>query len=242
MEGNKVDQQINMKINSLAGGSGGSIEVQEGGTPVVASCDTLNFSGGGVSITDAGGGEAKLVISGGGGATGEAFSPLNVGAVGVVSIDLSSFNNIIYLTIAEYDGNIDNVTVYGANAGEIDGDVEVACYRWVGVDDPGNVLMGIAATDPVALCKHGPNVLNFVAEPGQTMEVTAGENIMIGMRLKAGTWETVGLDQSFDNWVYAIESGGGSVDFPDSYPVFEDEGWQSTTHRFACTLWQEAGA
>tara|TARA_R100001530_G_scaffold19290_1_gene16290 strand:+ start:1397 stop:2134 length:738 start_codon:yes stop_codon:yes gene_type:complete len=241
MQGIKKDMQQDMRIAKLeaAGGGGSALDVQDDGVSKQNPTSILNFTGDGVDVTANEGEEAQIHIPGGGGATGEAFSPLNVGAAGNATVVLDGFGNMMYLTVAEYNGTIDKVTVWGANSGENDGDVVFACYRWVGVDNPGNVLMGLAETDPLDLCDHGPNVLSFVAAEGQNMEVVAGENLVVGMYLKSGTWETVGLAGiGFESWIYGIESAVGG-DFPETVPQIEEEGWASSANRFACTLWQD---
>lgn len=52
--------------------SGGAIDIEEEGTPVATSINTINFTGSGVSVTDAGGGVVDVDISGGGGGSGTA--------------------------------------------------------------------------------------------------------------------------------------------------------------------------
>lgn len=63
------------KINSLstAIGGGGTIAVQDEGTPILTA-STLNFVGAGVDATDAGGGVATITIPGGGGGAGTSTS------------------------------------------------------------------------------------------------------------------------------------------------------------------------
>lgn len=59
---------VNSRIDSLstAIGGGGTIDVEDEGTPVMTAA-TLNFIGSGVTATDAGGGVADIDITGGGG-------------------------------------------------------------------------------------------------------------------------------------------------------------------------------
>lgn len=66
---------INSRIDSLSAaiGGGGTIAVQDEGTPVGV-FTTLNFSGTGVAATDAGGGVALIDIAGGGGGAGTSTS------------------------------------------------------------------------------------------------------------------------------------------------------------------------
>lgn len=64
--GNSAPNGPENATTSASGGGGGSIEVDKSGLSVVASATKLNFAGSGVTVTDQGGGEAKIVITGGG--------------------------------------------------------------------------------------------------------------------------------------------------------------------------------
>jgi len=50
----------------LGGGGGGGVDVENGGSPL-GNFDTINFTGAGVTASDAGGGKANVTIPGGGG-------------------------------------------------------------------------------------------------------------------------------------------------------------------------------
>lgn len=50
---------------------GGSVSVEDDGSEIVATATTLNFTGAGVTVSDAGGGQANIAITGGGGGTVE---------------------------------------------------------------------------------------------------------------------------------------------------------------------------
>lgn len=83
---------------AAGGGGGAGVNVEDDGTPVVSPASTLDFAGDGVSVTDAGGGEATITIPGGGGSsaggweiksgTKEAFLPPEPTPVA----DVSSFS------------------------------------------------------------------------------------------------------------------------------------------------------
>lgn len=58
----------------------GSLAVEEDGSVVVSSATTLNFTGSGVSVSDAGGGQVDIDITGGGGSS-TAWTPLTNGEI-----------------------------------------------------------------------------------------------------------------------------------------------------------------
>ena len=53
-------------VSEGGGGGGSALDVQEDGIDIVNPATTLNFTGGGVTVTDAGGGTADIAIPGGG--------------------------------------------------------------------------------------------------------------------------------------------------------------------------------
>lgn len=57
-------------VAELLGGGGGAIDVEDSGTPVVTGASAINFTGAGVTVTDAGDGVAEVDIPGGGGGGG----------------------------------------------------------------------------------------------------------------------------------------------------------------------------
>lgn len=82
---------------AASGGGGGAIAVDENGSPVVASANTLNFTGAGVAVTDGGGGQANIAISGGGGGSG-AMVLLSAAAItpGAANIDFTGLDTTTY--------------------------------------------------------------------------------------------------------------------------------------------------
>ena len=63
--------QVEAALQELGAAAGGTIAVEDEGV-AVNNAATLNFTGAGVSVTDAGGGEATITISGGGGSVSDA--------------------------------------------------------------------------------------------------------------------------------------------------------------------------
>lgn len=68
--GQVLTYQSGQWINSTPAG-GGSIAIEDEGSEILASMSRINFVGAGVTVTDAGGGEATVTIPGGGGSTNE---------------------------------------------------------------------------------------------------------------------------------------------------------------------------
>jgi hypothetical protein len=101
------------RITAASNGTGGitGIRVEDEGTSVVASATALNFAGTGVTVTDAGSGEALVTISGGGGGgTGwqlvnQSGTPITSGqtwthSTNVANVDvtgLGSYNELLFV-------------------------------------------------------------------------------------------------------------------------------------------------
>lgn len=59
---------------------GGDVAIEDDDTPVIAAASTLNFTGPGVTVTDAGSGQADIAITGGGGGGGGGGSTMQTAA------------------------------------------------------------------------------------------------------------------------------------------------------------------
>ena len=62
--------RLYLGLGTGGGGSGTLQDVKEGGITIVASATSINFTGAGVSVVNAGGGQADVSIPGGGGGGG----------------------------------------------------------------------------------------------------------------------------------------------------------------------------
>lgn len=81
-----------------------------------------------------------------------------------------------------------------------------------------------------ATCSTGPNVINLVAEPGQSLSVTAGEDIVVGFYPSGTSWRTI-----YDDGISDIAFGISNTANITSMPASPTGGASSV--RFACTLY-----
>ena len=119
------------------GGGGGDVAVEDDGTAILAAASILNFTGAGVAVTDAGGGQADINIPGGGGGGDVAVeddgvsivaaaSTLNFTGAGVVVTDAGS---------GQVDIDIEPVELFLGPSDETDDSDPVYFYfGWASVD------------------------------------------------------------------------------------------------------------
>jgi hypothetical protein len=170
---------------------------------------------------------------GGGGGGNMAFSPINVAACGS---DINLGQAVLYLTIAEHDMTIANCTVWGSNSFG-SGNIEVAVYRYgLGGWGTGSI-MGIS---PITICGYGPNDLTINAVAPETLTVTAGEWLIVGMVDKTDEpdWQSAShkaLSNKMFGQVNIVPPPGV---LPELTPPLDDsDEWFETDFRFALTLW-----
>ena len=177
----------------------------------------------------------KWAAGGGGGGGNMAFSPVPI-AVCDMGLEIGGSTHIM-LSIAEHDMTVAKATIWGANIG-LTGDMELGLYRYGGGwGSVTNVLIGKAAL-PTGLCVYGPNQLDWTAEGGQTLDITAGENIMIGIRNKDSepNFNPAG-HLGIGDKMFGQQSMDLLVVFPPVAPGFEEELWDASNQRFGVTLW-----
>lgn len=97
--------------NQTTGPGGGSISVDEEGTPVVATATALNFIGSTVTVTDAGGGQADVTISG--------AAVIDVEDEGTPTVVGAGTLNFIGsgVTVTDAGGGVADVTISGGGGG-----------------------------------------------------------------------------------------------------------------------------
>jgi len=162
-----------------------------------------------------------------GGGVSHGFSPIPVALCGN-ALTLTTSYNYYYLTVAEVDMTVANVTLWGKSTGET-GTIEFAVYRYPWGT---GALMGTATMTGAT---YGPNNKVITeASPG-SLVVTAGENIIVAIRRTTGTWNTI-EDNGFVDAMYGMVDATGSA-FPSTAPTAGGE-IDASGKRFALTLWE----
>lgn len=173
----------------------------------------------------------QLVVNvpstGSGGAVSQGFSPMPVALCGN-ALAMTTGYNYYYLTVAEVDMTVANVTLWGKSTGET-GTIEFAIYRYPWGT---GALMGTAS---MIGATYGPNNKVITeASPG-SLAVTAGENIIVAIRRTSGTWNTIS-DNGLNDAMYGMVDATGSA-FPSTAPTVGGE-ITASGKRFALTLWE----
>lgn len=240
----KNQQSIAKNTKAIAaGGGGGSTITVRAGEADLTSISTLNFlSGAGIAENPSG--TAEITISGGSSAkTG--FSPVNVASCdSVLSFDPTTKWGVIFLTKVEEKMSLDNITIYGVDQESqpdpADGVVEIMIYNWGTGWNSADSTKKCGGT--LATCGYGPNEISLVAEAGQSLEVAAGENIMIAIRKTSGTFQSVAVAALPQKMYNQIPNPEPAVDtpFPTLTPSADtaDPTWGGAGIAPACTLWE----
>lgn len=163
-----------------------------------------------------GAGNLSWVDAGGGGV---AFSPINVGICDTAPT--SGTTQYYYQTVAEITGTISKAKLWGYSGSD-------------------NVLFGIyrgKLGGPIALigqgslvCVIGSNEITLTAEAGQNLNLTAGEDIVVGFYPSGTSWRTV-YDTGISDSAFGISNTSNISTMPSS-PT-----GTGTAVRFALTLY-----
>jgi len=147
-----------------------------------------------------------------------AFSPINVGICDTAPT--AATTQYYYQTVAEVTMTISKVKMWGFSGSD---NVLFGIYRGVfgslTLIGQGSALAGI-----------GPNVINLTAEEGQNLNVTAGEDIVVGFYPSGTSWRTI-YDTGISDSTFAITNTANISTMPTS-PI-----GTGTAVRFACTLY-----
>ena len=244
MEGRIEDTLLQNQINAAGGGGGTPLITSQDETPVVAATTTMEYQGDGVTVTAGDSGIAIVNIPGGGGKTG--FSPVNLGSSDTsFAFDATTKWGVIFLTKVEENMSLDNITIYGVDQESqpdpADGVIEIMIYNWgTGWNSAGSTKK---CGGTLATCGYGPNEISLVAEPAQSLEVAAGENIMIAIRKTSGTFDAVAASCRTDKMYSQTpnpEIGLPAVAFPALTPDTDvaNVNWNGAGYAPACTLWE----
>jgi len=147
-----------------------------------------------------------------------AFSPINVGNADTAPTAAST--QYYYQTVAEATMTISSAKLWGFSGSNT---VLFGIYRGT---FGSLTLIGQGS----ALCSTGPNVINLVAEPGQSLSVTAGEDIVVGLYPSGTSWRTI-----YDDGVSDVAFGISNTANISSMPASPTGGQSSI--RFALTLY-----
>lgn len=147
-----------------------------------------------------------------------AFSPMDV-----ASCDLAptaATTQYYYQTVSTVTGTVNKVKMWGFSGSDT---VLFGLYR--GALGGLKTLIGQGS----ALCAIGENTINLTAEPGQTLNLTAGETLTVGYYADGTSWRTV-----YDDGISDSEFGILNTTNITTMPAFPTG--TATSVRFACTL------
>lgn len=160
---------------------------------------------------------SNLTGVGGGGPV--AFSPQDIADADTAPT--AATTQYYYQTISTVTGTINKVKMWGYVGGDT---VLFGLYR--GTLKNGVTLIGQGS----ALCYSGPNEITLTAEPGQTLDIVVGEDLVVGYYAAGTTWRTV-YDVGLSDIYFGIINTANITTMPAT-PT-----GSATGIRFACTLY-----
>ena len=153
------------------------------------------------------------------GITGAAFSPMNVSACDLAPT--AATTQYYYQTIAELTMTVSKAKLWGFSGSDT---VRFGLYR--GTLSGSKTLIGQGS----ALCGIGPNVIDIIAQSGQTLDLVAGEDIIVGFYPAGTSWRTV-YDTGISDTAFGITNTADITTMPAN-PT-----GTATGVRFALTLY-----
>jgi len=161
-------------------------------------------------------------LSGGTGATitnkNVAFSPMNISSCD--SAPTAGTTQFYYLTIAEMDMTISKAKVWGYSGTDT---VLFGIYRGT---FESHTLIGEGS----AVCSLGPNIIDIIPKEGQTLDVTVGEDIIVGFYPTGTSWRTI-YDNGISDGLFAVSNTSNINSMPATILG------TATAVRFALTLY-----
>jgi hypothetical protein len=161
-----------------------------------------------------------VIIStgGGGGVTSVAFSPINIGICDTAPTAAST--QYYYQTVAEATMTISKAKLWGYSGSDT---VLFGIYRGTFASltliGQGSITAGI-----------GPNEITLTPEVGQTLDVTAGEDIVVGFYTNGTSWRTI-YDTGISDVSFALINTANITTMPAT------PSGTGTAVRFALTLY-----
>jgi hypothetical protein len=148
-----------------------------------------------------------------------AFSPQDVSSADTAPNAAST--QYYYQTISTVTGTISKVKLWGFSGSDL---VRFGIYR--GTLSGTMTLIGQGS----ATCGLGPNEISLTAEVGQTLNLTVGENLVVGYYGDGTSWRTI-YDQGISDAIFGIINTANITTMPAT-PT-----GNATGVRFACTLY-----
>jgi hypothetical protein len=147
-----------------------------------------------------------------------AFSPMNISSCDLAPT--AGTTQYYYLTIAEVDMTISKAKLWGYSGTDT---VLFGIYRGTFAS---HTLIGEGS----AVCGVGPNVINITPKAGQSLSVTAGENLIVGFYPNGTSWRTI-YDTGINDLTFGLTNTNNIANMPTTILG------TSTPVRFALTLY-----
>lgn len=148
-----------------------------------------------------------------------AFSPQDVSSADTAPTAAST--QYYYQTISTVTGTISKVKLWGFSGSDL---VRFGIYR--GVLNGAMTLIGQGSLT----CSTGANEITLTAEVGQTLNLTVGENLVVGFYADGISWRTI-YDLGIADTIFGIINTANITTMPAT-PT-----GTATGIRFACTLY-----
>jgi hypothetical protein len=132
-----------------------------------------------------------------------AFSPMNISSCDTAPT--AGTTQYYYLTIAEMDMTISKAKLWGYS-----GTVTVLFGIYRGTFES-HTLIGEGSV----VCGLGPNVINITPKEGQTLDVTTGENLIVGFYPTGTSWRTI-YDTGINDLIFGITSTANINSMPQN--------------------------
>ena len=152
-------------------------------------------------------------------AVGVGFSPQAIASADTAPTAAST--QYYFQTISEVSGTISKVKMWGFSGSDL---VRFGIYR--GVLNGAMTLIGQGSLT----CGTGANEITLTAEVGQTLNLTVGENLVVGYYADGISWRTI-YDLGISDAIFGIINTANITTMPAS-PT-----GTATGVRFACTLY-----
>jgi hypothetical protein len=147
------------------------------------------------------------------------FSPQDVGDCDTAPTGATT--QYYYQTISQVTGTINRAKVWGFSGSDV---ILFGLYR--GTLSGTLTLIG----QGTAVCGIGPNVINLSPETGQNLDLSVGEDIVVGIYASGISWRTI-YDDGISDIAFGISNTTNITTMPTS-----PTGTASSV-RFACTLY-----